>query len=856
MPRTALFPLLSLVAAASAIAAPPPPHFAHPELIRYDGQCFTINGRDTFLFSGAFHYFRCPKAEWRARFRAIKDAGFNAVETYVAWNWSERTRPSGTDDDSHINLKDLDEWLSMAENGFGLYTVVRPGPYICAEWATGGYPNWLVTFRPAQTKRRYWFRSDDPRFVKWSRHWYRAVAKVVAKHQITHRPAGAHGVILWQVENEYDYSAQPDEAKRNYVRELIKATEADGIDVPIFTCWTRPVRFPQGDPILGQAFDNPNAYPRWNIEEVGRDLDDQHSAQPWAPKMITEFQGGWFGQVGGLAAEEQQGIGADQTNAMTLYAIAHGITGLNYYMLFGGTNFGDWAGESITTCYDYFAPIREWGGEGPKYRVVQAIGRMLQKYGPDLCRSVEVPTLQGGTGGIGSGPQTSERKGTSGAHYVFVWNPDPVPSASLDRGGLTVPPLPPHGMNVYRYARDPGHGEWLIHPEPARPETLPAPIRLRMAEAATAEPAGWLPAPSTATNDVLGVWDSRFLFFRATNTSAKAGLLWVRPSGGSLRTDNKRPAAVAQGGRAYPSPAGSTQRFVLLNPGWPNGGAGMEETRGVRNALLLDQVPEGRAIDDWKGRMLTKDERWSDFVGVGVDTSGWVQGAPGSLWPPNTTSVLRTAIDLPSAPNPKTVWRTGGVDDEGWFYVNGHRVGELNEWGVPAVFPVAQYLHAGHNELAIAIHNIGGSGGLTGPNALEMPIPAGRPFGWSWTDKVRVGAYMSYALDRTRKLARNEHPRLGGADPALSALQVRSRVRFDRPKGARAWEILIESGGDGFLTLNGHPLGRYWESGPQRGYYLPPSMLREHNVVELAILPGRLGDRITAAELRPLPMSE
>src|SRR4051794_21479082 len=66
------------------------PAFAHPDRIRFDGQCFTINGQDTLVYSGAFHYFRCPKPLWRDRFGKIKEAGFNTVETYVAWNWHER----------------------------------------------------------------------------------------------------------------------------------------------------------------------------------------------------------------------------------------------------------------------------------------------------------------------------------------------------------------------------------------------------------------------------------------------------------------------------------------------------------------------------------------------------------------------------------------------------------------------------------------------------------------------------------------------------------------------------------------------------------------------------------------------
>ncbi|HAC22632.1 MAG TPA: beta-galactosidase, partial [Porphyromonadaceae bacterium] len=71
----------------------PEKKFSHPERVKYDNQCFTIEGEDIFVFSAAFHYFRCPEELWRDRFAKIKEAGFNTVETYVPWNWHERNMP-------------------------------------------------------------------------------------------------------------------------------------------------------------------------------------------------------------------------------------------------------------------------------------------------------------------------------------------------------------------------------------------------------------------------------------------------------------------------------------------------------------------------------------------------------------------------------------------------------------------------------------------------------------------------------------------------------------------------------------------------------------------------------------------
>src|SRR6516225_7432426 len=107
----------------AAQPAKPARSFPHPDRIRYDSQCLTIDGKDMVIYSGAFHYFRCPRELWRDRFQKIKAAGFNTVETYVAWNWSEPEMPGSLADFSKVKLDDLDEWLKMAED-YGFYVIV------------------------------------------------------------------------------------------------------------------------------------------------------------------------------------------------------------------------------------------------------------------------------------------------------------------------------------------------------------------------------------------------------------------------------------------------------------------------------------------------------------------------------------------------------------------------------------------------------------------------------------------------------------------------------------------------------------------------------------------------------------
>ena len=93
--------------------------FIYPDRIRYDQRCIQIEGEDVFVFSGAFHYFRVPQPLWPDRFRKLKAGGFNCVETYIPWNWHERKMPRSLQDDSCLDMKELEDFLKMAEE-FGL----------------------------------------------------------------------------------------------------------------------------------------------------------------------------------------------------------------------------------------------------------------------------------------------------------------------------------------------------------------------------------------------------------------------------------------------------------------------------------------------------------------------------------------------------------------------------------------------------------------------------------------------------------------------------------------------------------------------------------------------------------------
>ncbi len=358
-------------------------HFPHPERIRYDADCLKIEGKDTFVSSAAFHYFRTPKELWRDRFQKIKLAGFNTVETYVPWNWHERDLPSGLDDFSKVDLDELEAWLRMAHEEFGFYTIVRPGPFICAEWGGGGYPRWLAKFAPDLGKE-FWLRGPHDSHVAWSLHWYKAIGPLLAREQITRKPVGSKGIILVQIENEYDYYKGPEKTK--VLKALYEAVKASGVEVPVFTCRTEEVRT-GNDPALAQVFDCENLYVALDGgPSCAQRMATMRSTQRDAPAFVTELQGGWFSLLGEKLSDEHHSD-ARHYNAIQMMALLGGATGLNTYMFVGGTNFGGWGARGQTTTYGYDAAIREWGSLGPKFFVAEGVNQFIRENEQQLVRA-------------------------------------------------------------------------------------------------------------------------------------------------------------------------------------------------------------------------------------------------------------------------------------------------------------------------------------------------------------------------------------------------------------------------------------------------------------------------------------
>ncbi len=364
--------LLSLAPQLSAPAtAAPPAAPAQAHTVTYDKYSVRIDDQPVYLWSAEFHYFRLPSPDaWRDVLQKIKAAGFNAVSLYFAWNYHSPA-PGRYD---FTGVRDVERLLTMAEET-GLYVIARPGPYINAEISGGGFPAWRGT-RPGVN------RTSEPAYLADAREWLSRINPIIARHQLTR---GTGSVILYQVENEYQGGRQD----ADYMETLETWARADGIDVPTFVNdggangnWTsgKGAADMYGFDAYPQGFDcrDPQAW---------RNLPDYSWVRQWVPNtpmMMPEAQGGAFDGWGGHGYGNcRTQTGVDFTRVFTSMSLAAGVTFKNFYMTFGGTNWG-WLADPNAgySSYDYGAPITESRQLTAKYDEFKRLGHFLAAVKP------------------------------------------------------------------------------------------------------------------------------------------------------------------------------------------------------------------------------------------------------------------------------------------------------------------------------------------------------------------------------------------------------------------------------------------------------------------------------------------
>ncbi|MDD5644421.1 MAG: beta-galactosidase [bacterium] len=344
--------------------------------VKYDKYSLIINGERKILIGGEVHYFRMPRGLWEDRVKKVKQAGCNLIATYIPWNFHEEKEGELNWSDD----RDLPHFLKLCEK-YGLYVILKPGPYICAEWDFGGFPHWLLA-------KNIRLRVADKEYLALVKKWYEEVAEVVEPYLVTR----GGNVVLVQIENEYDHLLEemPEitgskETARKYLLELLDIVRGTGIDVPAFTN--------EGSCILGTEIINTHTYyPNipwiwmWEFNDFDRKMDDSLRLQPDKPIMMMELEAGWFAQFGKPLYE----VECEAVEAITKTLLAYGNSVLNYYMFAGGTTFpfwiskGDYGGIGTCTTFDFGAsPVREWGELHKKYHLIRNWAYFLESF-PDV----------------------------------------------------------------------------------------------------------------------------------------------------------------------------------------------------------------------------------------------------------------------------------------------------------------------------------------------------------------------------------------------------------------------------------------------------------------------------------------
>ncbi|CAH1154971.1 unnamed protein product [Phaedon cochleariae] len=353
---------------------------------------FTLNSKNITILSGSLHYFRVPKVYWRDRLRKLRAAGLNSVETYIPWNLHEHQNgvfDFGNGGSDFEEFLDVAHFLNLAKEE-DLFVILRPGPYICAEWEFGGLPSWLLRYKDIKV------RTSEKQFMKFASRYLEKLFEIISPLQFT--KGGA--IIAVQVENEYGntkYGDQPVDVI--YLEQLKNVFLQNGIVELLFTSDTPSNGFYGTIPgVLATAnFQNDSIH----------ELTVLKAHQPRKPLMVAEYWTGWYDHW----TESHHTRSVEEFGRVLDGILTFGAS-VNMYMFHGGTNWGFLNGadvndlsrdnkgfQPVITTYDYNAPLSEAGDYTDKYyRAKDIIARhnkikIKQPDMPKLTRRIAYPSI-------------------------------------------------------------------------------------------------------------------------------------------------------------------------------------------------------------------------------------------------------------------------------------------------------------------------------------------------------------------------------------------------------------------------------------------------------------------------------
>lgn len=331
---------------------------------------FLMDGKPFKIYSGAIHYFRVLPEYWEDRLTKLKLAGFNTVETYVSWNLHE-PKPG---DFCFDGMLDIVRFVETAAK-VGLYCIVRPGPYICAEWDFGGLPAWLLKDKNMQIRCSY------PDYLDCVERFYKKLLPMLVPHLETN----GGNIIAMQVENEYGSYGND----KDYLRFVENLMRECNIDVLYFTSDGNWKNMLSGGTL-------PDIYKVLNFGSKAKTaFNCLKDFENNGPDMCGEFWCGWFDHWRDIHhTRDASSVGNEIKDFLDTGA------SFNFYMFHGGTNFGFTAGanhgkngyEPTVTSYDYCALLNEWGDYTPAYHEVRKL--LCEAQGIEMKELPAPPELQ------------------------------------------------------------------------------------------------------------------------------------------------------------------------------------------------------------------------------------------------------------------------------------------------------------------------------------------------------------------------------------------------------------------------------------------------------------------------------